>query len=96
MTLEQIKFAIQLIKDFEEQKKGTCYETMHLLLDKTIYYFSEINFHIENVHTYTYWKEWFSQNDFILDCNLIISTLEGMLSKDKNYYIIKTILNDLF
>ena len=95
MTFEQMKFAIEQIRKFTNQKKDTCYEAMDSLLDKTRFYFTEINFHNLFLQTYNKNKENITKEDFISDCNTIIFTLEGMLGKDKNYYTVKNILNDI-
>ncbi len=95
MTFEQIKFAIEQIRKFINQKKDTCYEAMDSLLDKTRFYFTEINFHNLFLQTYNNSKETITQEDFISDCNTMIFTLEGMLGKDKNYYTVKSVLNDI-
>lgn len=95
MTFEQIKFAIEQIRKFTNQKKDTCYEAMDSLLDKTRFYFTEINFHNLFLQTYNKSKEAITKEDFISDCNTMIFTLEGMLGKDKNYYTVKNILNDI-
>lgn len=95
MTFEQIKFAIEMIRKFENQKKDTCYEAMDSLLDRTKFYFTEINF--QKLYPYTYYKnkDDLSREDFISDCNAIIFTLEGMLAKDKNYPYVRSIMKDI-
>lgn len=95
MTFEQMKFAIEQIRKFTKQKKDTCYEAMDSLLDKTRFYFAEINFYNLFLKTYNKSKEDITKEDFISDCNTMIFTLEGMLSKDKNYYTVKSVLNDI-
>lgn len=95
MTFEQIKFAMEQIRKFENQKKAPCYEAMDSLLDKTRFYFTEIDFQSLCLYTYQKSQERLTKEDFISDCNAIIFTLEGMLSKDRNYPIIKNILNDI-
>ncbi len=95
MTYEQIKFAINTIRKFENQRKVPCYEAMDSLLDRTRFYFTEIDF--QNIYLNTYRKSSSSltNEDMISDCNAIISTLEGMLAKDKNYPIVRNIIKEI-
>ncbi len=95
MTFEQIKFAKEMIRKFENQKKETCYEAMDSLLDKTRFYFTEIDFNKLYFYTYNTRREALSHDDFVSDSNAIIFTLEGMLAKDKNYPLIKHIIQDI-
>ena len=95
MTYEQIKFAINMIRKFENQKKSPCYEAMDSLLDRTRFFFTEIDF--QNIYLNTYRKSSSSLNyeDMISDCNTIIATLEGMLAKDRNYPIVRNIMKEI-
>lgn len=95
MTFEQMKFAMEQIRKFINQKKDTCYEAMHSLLDKTRFYFTEIDFQNLFLHTYKKSENNLTKEDFVSDCNTIIFTLEGMLAKDKNYHTVKSILKDI-
>lgn len=95
MTFEQIKFAIEQIRKFNNQKNNTCYEAMDSLLDKVRYYFTDIDFNKFFIYTYKKEKTSLTKEDFVADCNAMIFTLEGMLAKDKNYPMVKIILNDL-
>lgn len=95
MTFEQIKFAVEMIRKFENQKKETSLGAMENLLDRVKNYFRpEINFDQLFLRTYQF-GDTATHENFIDDCNAMIFTIEGLLAKDKNYPTARDILKDI-
>lgn len=94
MTLEQMKFAIEQIRKFSNQKKNPNFEAVDFLVHKTInyfigYYFDEFDININKGEKNT------SEAGMVADCNSFIFKLEGMLAADTNYPTVKNILGDI-
>lgn len=97
MTFEQMKFAKEQINLLEKQKKNTNYNKMESIVSSIKnYFFDEEIKKICNIILSVYmYKDNLTQEDFIKDCNDLISALSGMLSKDKNHYVIQDIMKDI-
>lgn len=94
MTYEQMKFAIEQIRKFSNQKQNPKYEAVSFLVHKTLNYFNCYCFNESDIKIDDGGDN-ITESDMIADCNLFIFQLEGMLAADKNYPIIRDILNDI-
>lgn len=95
MTFEQMKFAMEQIKVLEKQKKNTDSETLKSILSILKNYFNDIEIKKACNSSLVYYKDNLTQEDFIKDCNNVISALQGLLSRDKHHFVIKNILDDI-
>ena len=95
MTYEQIKFTIEQIRKFENQKKETTHEKMCSLIERCQNYYTEINFNNLFIRTFSYCYENITQEEYVQDCNTMIFTLQGLLDKDKNYPIVRDIIKEI-
>lgn len=95
MTYEQIKFTMEQIRKFENQKKETNQEKMYALVHSCICYYTDINFNQLSLCTLYLYTDSNTQEDYAEDCNAMIFALQGLLDKDKNYSTVKRIIKDI-
>lgn len=95
MTYEQIKFTIEQIRKFENQKKETNQEKMYALVHRCRCYYTDMNFGRLSLCTLYFNTDTNTQEDYVKDCNAMIFALQGLLDKDKNYPTIKRIIKDI-
>ena len=95
MTYEQIKFTIEQIRKFENQKKETSQEQMYALVHRCRCYYTDMNFGRLSLCTLYFNTNTNTQEDYVKDCNAMIFALQGLLDKDKNYSTIKRIIKDI-
>lgn len=95
MTYEQIVFANDLIRKFENQKKETSFEKMNALIDRSVNYFVGM---FDHLRFKTYRSENgtnLHQDDYREDCNKMIFTIQGELDKDPNKNLAISLSKDI-
>ena len=95
MTFEQIKFTIEQIRQFDNQKKETNHKKMYALISGCIAYYTDVDFSKMFFYTYQFSEENNNQETYINDCNTMIVKLQGLLDMDKNYPIAQKVIKDI-
>ena len=95
MTFEQIKFTIEQIRKFDNQKKETNHQKMYALISRCIAYYADVDFSKMFFYTYQISEENNTQETYIEDCNTMIFKLQGLLDMDKNYPTARSIIKDI-
>lgn len=90
MTFEQIKYTMERIREFQQQKENCNHHIVFTLIERCVTYYAD-----DTLIGHAFCEKCGNKRDCSDICEAMINKLQGLLDRDSNYPTAKSVITDI-